>query len=421
MRILLTSAFFAPEIGGIPSLLKTLILEMQQWNIKFYIITNTVSPQPFPNCEFINTQLFGQLRRLSQIYNSANYTTWKSQYGAICDTAKRLAHEVKNLNLDAIFSHTDNAVIDFVAQELNIPHVAVIHGVYPSKETLINDGQQIVPFYDELTHLVNRMKAHTVFVSCYLRDIFWERGLKPRNSFIVYNPVPFSQFYSPDAKATELLRKQLNIPSGGKIVCYPQRIRGFGVSFLFHGMNELITLNSDAYFLVCGCNSMDDIAKYELSDLLRDRVRFGSFSSTEMRSIYSLSDVVILPNHDSFGLPSFEALSCGTPIVGVKTAAFFETLGNNRFVKLFDDGDKDAMIHCLLETLRELPLHRDIGKKSLLTQEEMDMCDPAKIAHCYYSIIKYAVANHTEKNIQSKFYLSAKGKMKSCSRLPLQV
>jgi glycosyltransferase involved in cell wall biosynthesis len=76
---------------------------------------------------------------------------------------------------------------------------------------------------------------------------------------------------------------------------------------------------------------------------LPDVIVTGRVSDDELAAIYSGARALVFPSDDEgFGLPTVEALACGTPVVACESAAVREVLGDRaRFVEL---GDMEGLL-----------------------------------------------------------------------------
>jgi len=89
---------------------------------------------------------------------------------------------------------------------------------------------------------------------------------------------------------------------------------------------------------------------YELPDVTVT----GQVSDDELAAIYSGAHALVFPSDDEgFGLPTVEALACGTPVVACEAQALREVLGDRAtFVEL---GDMDGLLAAGARAIRPAP------------------------------------------------------------------
>ena len=91
---------------------------------------------------------------------------------------------------------------------------------------------------------------------------------------------------------------------------------------------------------------------------LPDVVLTGQVSDDELAAIYSGARALVFPSDDEgFGLPTVEALACGTPVVACDSAAVREVLGDRAtFVEL---GDMEGLLAAGAAASRPAPAPPD--------------------------------------------------------------
>jgi glycosyltransferase involved in cell wall biosynthesis len=91
---------------------------------------------------------------------------------------------------------------------------------------------------------------------------------------------------------------------------------------------------------------------------LPDVTLTGQVSDDELAALYSGAHALVFPSDDEgFGLPTVEALACGTPVVACDTAAVREVLGDRAtFVEV---GDMDGLLEAAANAARPAPAAPD--------------------------------------------------------------
>jgi glycosyltransferase involved in cell wall biosynthesis len=89
------------------------------------------------------------------------------------------------------------------------------------------------------------------------------------------------------------------------------------------------------------------VAQADFGDQLR---MIGYVSDDDLRALYSSCQVFVYPSlYEGFGLPTLEAMACGTPVIASRIDALVEILGPNaRFV---DPMDAAALAGTVVELL----------------------------------------------------------------------
>ena len=79
---------------------------------------------------------------------------------------------------------------------------------------------------------------------------------------------------------------------------------------------------------------------------------YGEVSETELAHLYSISDVFLcLSEHEGFGLPVFEAMSCDVPVVAWANAAFSDLLSDHPLA--FHDYDINQFVAAIMSLCNE--------------------------------------------------------------------
>ena len=97
---------------------------------------------------------------------------------------------------------------------------------------------------------------------------------------------------------------------------------------------------------------MSDLARTSKSaGLVRDHILFTGYVSDEILArLYGLCKVFVLPSlHEGFGLPAFEAMACGAPVLGSNCTSLPEVIGSED--ALFDPYDEGSLSRKLAEVL----------------------------------------------------------------------
>lgn len=165
------------------------------------------------------------------------------------------------------------------------------------------------------------LKQLLAFGMGLLGDTFVVPGTKAEN-FLISNTIADEKniFKAPNAhtipEATSGIAEKYEIDDGTKTVLYlGQLIERKRVHDIIHSFKALET-DYEVVLLVCGTGD-DKYTKYLKGIADEETVKFlGRIPSDEIRGLYELSDVYVLPSlQDPYPLTVVEAMSTGTPVV----------------------------------------------------------------------------------------------------------
>jgi glycosyltransferase involved in cell wall biosynthesis len=118
----------------------------------------------------------------------------------------------------------------------------------------------------------------------------------------------------------------------------------------------------DVRIVAVGPPGPTGIEHQRMSDLrVSDRVRFVTPNDDELPSLYRSADVFVFPSrYEGFGLPTLEAMACGTPVILARSSSHPEVGGNA--AAYFAPGDCEALAHevesVLSDTVRRETMRR---------------------------------------------------------------
>lgn len=150
----------------------------------------------------------------------------------------------------------------------------------------------------------------------------------------------------------KLIEKKYKITGRTPVILYSGKLQRNirGIEIQLHVLRKLVKHHPKALLILTGSGEISWFtAKAEKLDVLNNVVFTGVLTDEELKTVYSSSDIVILPPVD-YLLPSkfFEALHMGLiPIVWEKSADMVEILGKNAITY-------DGTIKGLLKTLEHV-------------------------------------------------------------------
>lgn len=109
-----------------------------------------------------------------------------------------------------------------------------------------------------------------------------------------------------------------------------------------------------------------EIDRLGLSDATR---RLGYVPDADLPALYSLADLFVYPSlYEGFGLPTLEAMACGTPVLSSNSPALAEVCGDAAC--LVDPLDEDALADAIALLLRDRDQRAELSRKGLTRARE---------------------------------------------------
>lgn len=148
-----------------------------------------------------------------------------------------------------------------------------------------------------------------------------------------------------------------------------------GVGLLINAFPSVVKEVEDAELLIGGKGKDLKEMKNLVSRLrMNQRVRFLGFLPEEkLPEYYSLADVTVFPSKFGFGLPTLEAMACGSPIIAGNSLDASEFVGDTGILIDPEDADQlvDAIIKVLTANNSEALSERSIEKARLYSWEKV--------------------------------------------------
>lgn len=164
----------------------------------------------------------------------------------------------------------------------------------------------------------------------------------------------------PDNRLSKSVQKRYGITRRTPLVLYSGKLqpRVRGIEMQLHVLRKLAKHHPKALLVLTGSGEVSRFtAKAEKLGLLNNAVFTGVLTDEELKAVYSLSDIAILPPVD-YLLPTkfFEALYMGlVPIVWEKSADMVEILGKDAITY---DGTEEGLLKTLEHVIDDLLYHK---------------------------------------------------------------
>ena len=247
-----------------------------------------------------------------------------------------IEEEIKEFKPDVI--HSQHIwILSGLLKDYNIPYVITSHGAefitYKKTNTFDNYGFNAIDGCEKVIAISNDNMEEIInkFPKAKDKLEFIKNG---------YNS---NEFFIEDVNKKEILKKLSIDEEFEKIVLFVGRISKLkGIDVLLKAAE--IYENSNVLTLIVG----DGDYKEELNILkeklkLKNVVFLGSKEHSELRELYNISDVLVLPSRkEALPLVAIEALACGTPAIVTNQSGMDEII--NKDVGLIFEMDNEKML-----------------------------------------------------------------------------
>lgn len=171
------------------------------------------------------------------------------------------------------------------------------------------------------------------------------------NSIKIPGGVDLNRFRpAPDRQA---VRKHLNLPADRPVLLTIRRlVPRMGVDTLLEAMPGLLAEKPDLMLVIGSDGPMRAELEERAGRLgISDHIRFTGFIAHEdLPGYYQAADLFIMPTRalEGFGLPTIEAMACGTPTVGTAVGSNREIIGELDERLLIPEATPDAITGTVL-------------------------------------------------------------------------
>lgn len=388
VTVVLLSSFVPPTIGGIATVLSSLILEFDKFGLKVVVVGPTEPPTAptSQNVIWVPTPHLVAGRHAWQKYVSREIPSWEQAQWEMKRAATLLAKQLMPLRPTIVHSHSDWFLGGTVAELLGIPHIATLHGYPPNPEDF---EEERLPY----NHRIDRVRDEVRYTKCsaftavshYVKNRWVSAGIDEQRISVIYNPIRFDLFQPQPSHVRKMVRGELGISDDVKIVCYPQRSDKFGVRTLIEALALIRRKREDVMLMLCGGDQLPLLVEHLIAELgIRDAVTVRGFELEDMVGVYAACDVVVLPNPiEPFGLPAIEAIATGVPVVACDSGAYAELLHDGQLSSLFRPRDVFDLAQCIAAAIDRRMSRTDVAS---LTGPELRMFDQGAVAARYLDL-----------------------------------
>jgi glycosyltransferase involved in cell wall biosynthesis len=174
-----------------------------------------------------------------------------------------------------------------------------------------------------------RRSARVIVLSRFSRDeAVNDFGVSPERLTLVPGGVDLERFRPGDRGAA---RRRLGFPEGHRIVLTVRRlVPRMGLERLLEAMPAVCAVYPDLHLVIGGKGPLAGALQAQAERLgVADNVRLAGFlPDDDLATYYQAADLFVLPTIalEGFGLPTLEAMACGTPVLGTPVGATPELL-----------------------------------------------------------------------------------------------
>jgi glycosyltransferase involved in cell wall biosynthesis len=233
-------------------------------------------------------------------------------------------------------------------------------------------------------------RAHTVLaVSEYTKSDVIRRYRLPPERVVVAYPAPDPMF-GPLADETRLAVVRQRYNAGQQFMLFVGALKpNKNVKTLVEAYVRLRRSGGVQHRLVlvgpAGILEYDIFAPARDAGLATDLVATGYVPDEDLVALYNAADLFVQPSlFEGFGLPSLEAMACGTPVITSNTSAIPEVVGDAAV--LVDPLDVEALAGAMARVLTDAELRRDLSARGLQRAALFNWDDMArKLVQVYHA------------------------------------
>ena len=250
-------------------------------------------------------------------------------------------------------------LLSWLAIKTGVPYVVTAHGTdlmgykqgerfrQYADETAVG-AKRIITISNDNNELVGEL-----FPTCAGKAVFMQNGYDTE------------RFY-PEPVTTKQIEEMFDIKLKKKLVLFVGKLAHFkGVDILIEAIhlyekeypNEIVTL-------IAGDGELAASLKKQAKDAnLNDLHFLGHLNSTQLRELYSSTDVSLVPSRrEPFGLVAIEALACGSPVIATNQGGLTDII-NDEIGALVDVEDAPGLAAAIRKEIYH-PDRKERGEKA---------------------------------------------------------
>ncbi len=357
MRVLLATTQFAPELGGVPTLLYDYCTHCPS-DVAVYVLAIRQREATFYT-EFDANAAFS-IERIAP-HAPAGSTS--------IDFAQRLQALIHDWKPDVIFSgvgYPTAIIVSAVTQLRHIPFVAYTH----SEDVTIKNANKRNP----LTWALKRA-AGVITISEFTQTELHHLGVKPERITIIPPGIDLKRFRAhvrPFALAP--LRNRYVLMTAGHLIARK------GQDTVIRALPQILKQVPNAHYLVVG-DGPDAARLRALAAQMRvaERVTFaGRISEASLPAYFQMSDVYVMPTRPSddgsqvegFGIVFLEAGAASKPVIAGRAGGVADAVIDGATGLLVDPTDVNTVSQAVIRLAQDPELSATLGRNGRTRVEQ---------------------------------------------------
>lgn len=347
MKILMLSADFLPNIGGIASHVYELSKALQKQGHKVWVITDRSRFGGKRYEEIDGIKIYRTHFRRVKLIGTILY------YLAIWF---RMARLIKEEGIDILHIHSldpDAVSGRFVR---NIPKVETEHSSRFLRD--METGKSLV-----LNKWLMNSADFVIGTSQELVEAVIKLGINKDKTRFISNGVDAGRFH-PGVGGVGIKDKYGVKPGEPVILCSRRLEPKNGVGYLIESIPRVIEASPDARFLVVGDGNEGEKLRQRVSELkISNEVIFtGRVANSEMPAYYAISDIVVLPSlMEATSIAGLEAMATGKPLVATNIGGIPQIVDDGKTGILVPAGDSEKLAQGMISLLKDDTKRRTMG------------------------------------------------------------
>lgn len=359
MRLLMITADFPPNVGGMQAYSWELARAWARWATRLVV----VAPRQ-PDSASTDAHAAFEVRRVRYAGDSFAFSA-----------TLPIHREIARLQPDAIFgtswSCASGALLAQVTRSQRAPVFAAAHG----RELILRpfDRAPLGSFglqrgYDRLRDNALTNCRALFPVSRFTAGLLRQRGISDDRIEVVGNGVDPIKYQPMDPST---LRDRLGVAGKKVLLTIGRLVERKGIDTVLHSLPALVRDVPNLVYVIVGDGP--DRARIEgliAANGLASHVRLvGRVPMEELVPYYNLCDVFVMPARtddndvEGFGIVFVEASACGKPVVGARSGGVTDAVIENETGLLVEPNDVPALTVALRELLTDDAKAQDMGAR----------------------------------------------------------
>lgn len=272
--------------------------------------------------------------------------------------AFRLKELLNKYNIDILHCHDYKAnFIGFITSKpRKVKLITTLHGW--------TKAEARVKFYECIDSFIMKHFEQVISVSDKIRGSLLKKGFSSKKIIVIHNGVE-TDYFGKKVVGVEY-KKRIGIEGNFNVIGTVGRLSAEkGQKYLIEAVSEIVKHSPNTVFLIVGDGPFKKLLKDTVISLGLERhiIFTGSFPREEMKNIYSLMDIFILPSlTEGFGLALVEAMAMGIPVIATNVGGIPEIIEHGKTGYLVPPADAKAISKAIIDLLSDKTKSELMGK-----------------------------------------------------------